>query len=313
MHRQPLIVDDVKQDDRYYQSIAKAFKFKVASLLCVPLLSHQRLIGVLQVVRSRSRHYFNADDQGLLMTFASEAAIAIENARLYENLKEERDKIVAVEDEVRKNLARDLHDGPTQYLVGVIINLELVKELIKVDPQEALPEIEQTMAVANTALVQLRSLLFDLRPVILETQGLVPALELYTERLQDTENLNISLSVEQDFSRLSHKAEVAIFAIVQEAVSNAKKYAQASRLDIVLQPDMAKDRLLVVIKDNGVGFNIETTEADYDTRGSLGMLNMRERAASVNGELKLSSTSGKGTRIELQLPLYENYLSSTVT
>jgi signal transduction histidine kinase len=309
-HRKPLIVDDVHQDNRYYQSIADTVDFKLTSLLCVPMISHNRLIGVLQVMHSLPDRYFTNLDQQLLTTFANQAAVAIENARLYESLKEERDRLIVVEDEVRKRLARDLHDGPTQLLASIIMSLNFTKELIKRAPEHALGEIDLNLSVAEKALKQVRTLLFDLRPVILETQGLIPALEVYAERLADTDKLNVILTVETDFDRLAPKAEVAIFAVIQEAVNNAKKYAKASQIDLILNPEPERDLLTVTIKDNGQGFDVHAVSARYDERGSLGMINMQERTNSINGTLTLHSAVGQGTAVTLSLPFTENLLNA---
>jgi len=305
-HQKPLIVDDVHSDNRYYQSIAQSFDFKPTSLLCVPMISRNKLIGVLQLLHNIPGRYFGPLDRQLLTTFANQAAIAIENARLYENLKEERDHLVVVEDEVRKRLARDLHDGPTQLVASIIMSLGFTKELLKRSPDLAESEINESLDVANKTLKQLRTLLFDLRPVILETQGLIPALELYAERLEETEDLNISLTVESEFDRLAHKVEVAIFSIIQEAVNNAKKYANAAQIDLIVQPDEQQDSLTFLIKDDGVGFDVQNVKARYDERGSLGMINMQERTEMVNGQLRIHSGVGQGTRVILNLPLSEN-------
>jgi signal transduction histidine kinase len=305
-HQKPLIVDDVNSDNRYYQSIAQSFDFKPTSLLCVPMISRNKLIGVLQVLHNIAGRYFGPLDRQLLTTFANQAAIAIENARLYENLKEERDHLVVVEEEVRKRLARDLHDGPTQLVASLVMSLGFTKELLKRSPDLAEAEINESLDVANKTLKQLRTLLFDLRPVILETQGLIPALELYAERLEETEELNITLMVELEFDRLAHKAEVAIFSIIQEAVNNAKKYAQANQIDLIVQADQQQDSLTFLIKDDGVGFDVQQVKARYDEQGSLGMINMQERTEMINGQLRIHSGVGQGTRVILNLPLSGN-------
>jgi signal transduction histidine kinase len=307
-NQKPLIVDDVNKDNRYYQSIAKNFDFKLTSVLCVPMITRNKLIGVLQVLQSLPGHYFSNLDQQLLTTFANQAAIAIENARLYQSLKEERDRLVMLEDEVRKRLARDLHDGPTQMVASIIMSLSFSKELMVRAPGLASSEIDQALTVAEQALKQLRSFLFDLRPVILETQGLVPALELYTERLSETDPLNIVLTVENELERLSPKAEVTIFAIIQEAVNNVKKYAQASQVDLILRPDAERDTLTVIIKDDGVGFDVRAVQEGYDKQGSLGMISMQERTNVLNGLLEIRSQAGQGTEVVLMLPLAENLL-----
>ena len=119
-HREALIVDDVNRDDRYYRNIAQDYDFTTTSILCVPLIAKGRVIGVLQVLNQEPGKYFNAEDQEILSTFAAQSAVAIENARLYQSLREERDRIIAIEEDVRRRLARDLHDGPAQMLAAVI-------------------------------------------------------------------------------------------------------------------------------------------------------------------------------------------------
>ncbi|MDX1523927.1 MAG: GAF domain-containing sensor histidine kinase, partial [Anaerolineae bacterium] len=269
-NRKPIIVDDVNKDDRYYQSVAQSFDFPLTSLLCVPMISHNRLIGVIQVVHSKSGTYFGPLDQQLLTTFANQAAIAIENARLYESLKEERDRLVVVENDVRKRLARDLHDGPTQLLASVVMSLDFIKEAIDKSPDLAVKEVNLAATVGKKALKQLRTLLFNLRPVILETQGLIPALETYVEQLRETEKFDVVLTITAPFARLTPQAEVAIFAVVQEAINNAKKYANASKIELVLSPHSNEDELIVVIKDDGNGFDVSKIKEGYDERGSLG-------------------------------------------
>ena len=305
-HRQPLIVDDVDKDNRYYESIASSFGYKPTSLLCVPMISRSNLIGVLQVMHNVPGRYFNALDRQLLTTFANQSAVAVENARLYESLKAERDHLLAVEDEVRKRLARDLHDGPTQLVASIVMSLGFTKQLITRSPGLAITEIDENLEVANKTLKQLRTLLFDLRPVILETQGLLPALELYCERLTDTEELNVVLTIENEFERLSATAELAIFSIIQEAINNAKKYANASRIDLIVQANHSQDLLTFLIKDDGVGFDLQKVKARYEEQGSLGLINMQERTEMVHGRLKIQSGLGEGTTVILLVPFLEN-------
>jgi len=307
-HRQPIIVDDVHQDNRYYQAIANTISFHISSLICVPMVTRNKLIGVLELMHSETGRYFNKFDQQLLTTFASQSAIAIENARLHENLIAERDHLIVVEDEIRKRLARDLHDGPTQLLASIIMSLSFTKQLIKRAPDMVLGEIDQTVEVAERALKQLRTLLFDLRPVILETQGLIPALEIYAQRINEVEDFKIILVIENQFERLSPKAEVSIFAVIQEAINNAKKHARASEIRLIFQIDQATDTMAVTTKDDGVGFDVHAVQKRYEERGSLGMINSQERADAINGTFMISSEAGKGTQVKLSFPYTENLL-----
>jgi signal transduction histidine kinase len=301
-HREPLIVDDVNRDDRYYRRIAQDHDFTTTSLLCVPMVARGKVIGVLQVLNKEPGQYFDTADQEVLTSFAAQSAVTIENARLYQSLREEHERIIAVEEDIRRELARDLHDGPTQMLAAIIMSANFVRKAIAHNSLDhAVNELGEMMPVAEKALHQVRTLLFNLRPVILETQGLVPALESYAQRLREAEGMNVMLNASGKFDRLPHNAEVAIFTIVQEAITNAKKHARASRIDIEVTP--TDDKLTVVVRDNGVGFDPKAVTDRYDERGSLGMLNMQERAEIVNGTLSLESKPGQGTTITLQLPI----------
>lgn len=303
-HREPLIVDDVSRDDRYFD-IAQGYDFATTSILCVPLIAKGQVIGVLQVLNKEPNKYFNLEDQEILTTFAAQSAVAIENARLYKSLREEHDRIIAVEEDVRRRLARDLHDGPAQMLAAIIMSASFVKQAIAHDSLDhALSELDEMLPVAEKALRQVRTLLFDLRPVILETQGLVPALKSYAQRLREAEGLNVVLTTEGELGRLTHNAEVAVFSVVQEAITNAKKHANASRIDI--EVISGESELVLVVRDDGVGFSMDGVTQGYDERGSLGMINMKERADIVQGTLSVSSTPRQGTTVTMRLPLAEN-------
>jgi signal transduction histidine kinase len=300
-HREPLIVGDVNQDERFFKAIPSAVDFAVTSLVCVPLLTRGEVIGAIQVLNKVHGAPFDEEDLDLLTSFAAQSATAIENARLYQELKWERDRILAVEEDIRKRLARDLHDGPAQLLAALIGNIDFVQRLLEIEPEKALAELDALVPLAEKALRQVRTLLFDLRPVILETQGLVPALQSYVGRQQGAEGLAYHLDVDGFTGRLVPRAERAIFGIVQEAVGNVKKHAQARNVWITVAGE--GDQLRVEVRDDGVGFDVEAVAADYDRRGSLGMLNMRERAAAIDGELALTSKEGVGTRVVLDAPL----------
>ncbi|MFN2186900.1 MAG: GAF domain-containing protein [Anaerolineae bacterium] len=298
---EPLIITDVQEDGRFYESIPKRVDFRVTSQICAPLIVKGEPIGVVQVLNKASGERFDEDDLNLLTSFAAQSAIAIENTRLYQDLRRERDRLVAVEDEIRKRLARDLHDGPTQLLAVLISNINFIGSLQVLEPDKVPGELSALLPVAEKALRQLRTLLFDLRPVILETQGLVPALQQYVERQQEMDALNYSLQVDRFAGRLTPTAERAVFSIVQEAVGNVRKHARARHVWISV--DEQEGDLCVMVHDDGVGFDAEQLSAEYDQRGSLGMLNMRERAESIGGSLSLQSVPRTGSTVALVAPL----------
>jgi signal transduction histidine kinase len=177
-------------------------------------------------------------------------------------------------------------------------------------PDRVPSEIDKTISLAEQTIKQLRTLLFDLRPVILETQGLVPALGVYLERFKEDDEIDTELIVKTKFDRLSARAEVAIFAIIQEAINNAKKYAEASCLQLIFEVDDTQDRLTISILDDGEGFDVQAVKAGYDQRDSFGLLNMQERAATLGGTLEINSELGQGTQVILTMPLTKNLLNN---
>ena len=300
-HNQPIIVTDVQQDERFYGRIPESVSVSVSTLICAPLLVKGAPIGVVQVLNKSVGGQFDEDDLNLLTSFAAQSAVAIENTRLYQDLKRERDRLIAGEEQVRRHLARDLHDGPAQLLAALIGNVDFVGKLLEREPGKVRDELDSLHSLAQKALWQVRTLLFDLRPVILETQGLGPALRTYIERQGEMDDLSYHLQVDGPSVRLAAPAERAIFSIVQEAVGNARKHAQAQNLWITVAPQQGD--LWVGVRDDGQGFDLEELSTEYDRRGSLGMLNMHERAEAIGGKLSIQSRPGGGTAISLTVPL----------
>jgi GAF domain-containing protein len=176
--RQPSIVHDVRADARFLKGIDVKYGFHTVSMIAVPMLHKGEPTGVIEVMNKESGEQFNQDDQELLLAFAAQSAIAIQNARLYQQVVTERDRILAVEEEVRRELARDLHDGPSQLISAIIMEFRFLKEVIRRQPDKASEELRHLEDLATHALHQVRNMVFDLRPLILETQGLCAALEL---------------------------------------------------------------------------------------------------------------------------------------
>lgn len=299
--RAPLIVDDVSQDERFYE--IKSDGFRTANIICVPLITRGNIIGVLQVLNRGSGERFNQADLELLMTFAAQSATAIQNARLVRALRQEKERIVALEEDVRTRLARDLHDGPTQLLAAIRMNLQFMRKLLVHEPEKVDKELADLLPIVDRALKQVRTLLFDLRPATLESEGLVPALEFYARQLQDTEGFSVTLDPGGFDQRLAGRAEKEIFSVVREALGNIKKHAQAQRVWINLS--VSDGRLSVTVRDDGIGFDATKIDPAKGREGSLGMINMHERAQMLGGKLFITSALGRGTTVVLSVPLVE--------
>ena len=297
----PVIVRDARADRRFYERIPAQVDYEVTSLLCAPLRAKGEPLGAVQVLNKVNGEPFDDDDLTLLTSFAAQSAIAIENMHLYLDLKRERDRLIALEAQVRKRLARDLHDGPAQLLANLISNLEFTAKLLEREPEKVPEELDSLHTLAQKALLQVRTLLFDLRPVALETQGLAPALASYIEQQTRRGDLTPHFRVDGLGRRLPPAAERAIFGIVQEAISNVNRHAQAQ--NVWLSVTVEAGTLRVEVRDDGCGFDVDQLELEYAQRGSLGMLTMRERAAAIGGQLSVQSRPGAGTSIGLEVDL----------
>lgn len=299
---QPIIVNDVRTDDRFLR-LRETNGFAITSLMAVPMVQKGKPIGVIEVLNKISGGKFNANDQELLLAFANQSAVAIENARLYAQVVAERDRVVSIEDEVRRELARDLHDGPSQLLSALIMNLRFLKDVMVRSPERSKEEVENAERLALQALHQIRNMLFNLRPVLLETQGLASALTAYVDRQRENKDVEILLELNSLSARLAPRAEASIFSIIQEAVGNVRKHANAKHIWITAR--QTKEVLMVTVQDDGCGFDVQQMEETYAQRGNLGLLNMKERAEIAQGDLKIESEPGKGTLVRLTVPLVE--------
>jgi signal transduction histidine kinase len=305
----PLLVLDAGRDGRHFKAVDETTQFVTRNILCVPLLRQDAVIGVLEVLNKKVGE-FTENDANLLSSIASYAAIAIENARLYETLEEQHNRLIEAEQEARKYLARDLHDGPTQLIAAVQMNLDFITKALQNNRADLLfSTVKETQDLTMRASHQMRTLLFELRPLVLQSSGLSAALEVFLERrqkdIQDSQPTKLHLNIETDqpngeVSRLDEKVETMLFAIIQETVNNAVKHAQAATVMVSLKE--TAERLIATVTDDGVGFEVETVMREYATRGSLGMINLRERAEAVGGEFTLESTSGAGTRVVVDVP-----------
>ncbi len=303
-HGVPVVINDVKRDARFSPLVDTRTGFLTQSVVCVPIQLRGRTIGVLEALNKRSEAGFDSEDLNLMVTTANQAAIAIENARLYQSLRDERDRIIQAQEDVRRQVARNLHDGTVQFLSAISMGIDHMERLLEFKPEAAKSELEALRALTRQATQQARLALFELRPLILETQGLIPALEAYAQQLEDGEEFDVHLKTPDSLPHLNSSVAATVFAIIQEAVTNAKKHA--SPRDVWLRLSQEGEWLQVVIEDNGKGFSPQAVDREYDRRGSIGLLSMRERADLIDGHIEIQSSTTRpssGTIVTLRVPI----------
>jgi signal transduction histidine kinase len=274
------------------------------SVLCVPLRAGFETYGVV-VVGSPDQTEFATEHVEMLTAVCSQATIAMQNAQLYQRLQQEKNRIVEIEENARKKLARDLHDGPTQSIAAIAMRLNYTRKLLQHDPGKVDNEIAKIEDLARRTTKEIRHMLFTLRPLVLETQGLTAALQQSIQKVHETDStVTIHLDAVKVEDKIDMNTQGVVYYIIEEAVGNARKHARANNIWVRLK--LEPDALIAEIQDDGEGFDVQSVTLAYESRGSLGLVNMRERAELVNGELALDSAPGKGTLWTLAVPLHKD-------
>ncbi len=283
-HGQPALVPDVRQDPRYVEMEGSSTR----SELAVPMTVGSEVVGVLDVQSDRLDD-FDETDLVVIQSLASQAAVAIQNARLYT-----RDRQLAVWEE-RQRVARDLHDSVTQSLYAVSLYSDAAARLMAAgDVAQARSYCGQLRDAARDALAEMRLLLFELRPPELAHVGLVAALAARLESVEGRSGLRTSLQADEAL-QVAPEVEAALFRIAQEALNNSLRHARAANVEVRLHREGAW--LVLEAQDDGVGF-----EPGEDRGGGLGLRGMSERAAYLGGRLVVHSAPGEGTCIRAEIP-----------
>lgn len=271
-----------------------------------PLRSGFNVYGVLMFAHPEAE-YFTTERTNLLDIIGRQAVIAIQNARLYQDLVEEKERLAEVYEETRKKLARDLHDGPTQSVAAMAMRLSISRRMLAKDPKSASDELIKLEELAHRTTKEIRHMLFTLRPLILESQGLGAAIQSMADKMMETFSQKVIVEIdERAVQQLEMGKQGVIFYVIEEAINNARKHAAAEAITVRLR-QVETSLLLLEVQDNGAGFDVKAITRNYDKRSSssLGMVNLRERAELVNGLLNIESAPGKGTNVQVYIPLTE--------
>lgn len=277
-----------------------------------PLVYQGQSLGVLLVSPRRGEATLSADDRRLLSTLASQASVAVHGVSLMRDLQISRERIVVAREEERRRLRRDLHDDLAPTLAGLSMTAGSISEWVMIDPQRATRIADELHDAIRDAVGHVRRLAYDLRPPVLDDLGLVAAISeraaLYS-RHAATGGVQVSVDVPEPLPPLPAAVEVAAYRLVQEALMNVVKHAQARtclvRLtvrcaDATLAPPRfqhpANAALVVETTDDGVGLGA-------DISGGLGLRTMRERITELGGTFEVAQSSGGGTRVVGSLPI----------
>ena len=290
----PVIINDVYSDHPLAEAFRRASKSDLGELrsdwgswMGVPMMLRDRVIGMLSVEIDQVNAYTGRHAE-LLLAVADHAAMAVENARLYERAR----GLAALEE--RQKLARELHDSVSQALFGIGLGARTARALLDRDPSKVADPLDYVVSLAEAALTEMRALIFELRPDALQQDGLVGILDKQAAALAARHKLNIETDLGSEPDTTLEVKE-ALYRIGQEALHNAVRHAHATTIWVRL--NQAGQGLTLEILDNGVGFDPEGSFP-----GHLGLQSMRERAARMGAVILVESAPGEGARLQVIVP-----------
>ena len=274
--------------------------------LGIPLVSRGRALGVMNLA-TKQRREFSEEELVILAAIGSQIGVAIENARLWDELKRREelrtqllDKTISAQEEERKRIARELHDETSQALTSLLVTIRVMEE--SSDPSDLRKRAQEARAIAGGALTAVHNLARELRPSALDHFGLAAALERYSQEYAARHRLAVDFqSIGLDGMRLPSRVETALYRIAQEALTNVARHASAQRVTVLLE--RRRDRVVVIVEDDGRGFDPTRIEAENVDGAGLGLFGMRERATLCGGILTIESSEGHGTAVFVEVPL----------
>ncbi|MFC2050313.1 histidine kinase [Chloroflexota bacterium] len=286
---EPILANDVSDDPRY--RAVEALR-DTKSELAVPVKLGNNVLGVLDV-ESTEVDAFSEADLFTVQTLADQLAVAIENARLYEETRQ-----IAVMDE-RNRMAREIHDTLAQGFSGIILQLEAAEQALDEDSSAAERHLNQARSLARKSLAEARRSVWNLRPQALEQLPLVEAIKQEVDKFRQNVEVNVELTISDIRRDLPPEIEACLLRIFQESLTNVRRHAKATEVEVSLTFD--ESAVGLNIRDNGVGFRPRTADSEKK-RDTFGLISMRERARGLGGTFEVQSRRGKGTLVKVVIP-----------
>lgn len=215
-------------------------------------------------------------------------------------------RIIQAQEDERRRVARDIHDGPAQSMANVVLRAEICERLLDVDRDELAQELAELKSTVQNTLLDTRRIIFNLRPMALDDLGLAPTLRRYLESVREETDAKVDLVILGKEQRLAETVEVTVFRLIQEAINNARKHARANR--ILVRVEFADYQINMQVEDDGRGFDLAKVRHQAKYGESFGLMSMGERADLLGGTLRIESTLGRGTTVSACIPLDSNGL-----
>jgi len=294
-HPLSMLFPEVSRDE-WLTNIGQTLSGEYWESVEIPILRKDR---ESRIVLWNSANIYDKNGKTLLATIAQGQDIT-ERRRAEENLRYYLQEITRAQEEERKRIARELHDDTAQVLGSLSRQLDnFIRKKHGFAPNEVL-FLKDLQAQLNRGVQGIHRFVEDLRPSLLDDLGLIPSLKSLAKGLQEYDGIGTELKVLGGERRFSPEVESLLFRIVQEALNNIRRHAQASQAQVVME--FAEDRIKVTISDNGRGFELSGRVDDLPRSGKLGLAGIQERARLLGGTLEVKSTPGKGTTLIVEVP-----------
>jgi signal transduction histidine kinase len=293
---EPLIHDELKDDPELGQFLSLQ---KCQSAVCVPLQAEGGVYGVLLFASPESDAYTTEFMESLAI-YCDQAVTALQNAEQYQDLYQEKEGIIAREEQARQKLVYDLRRGPLQTIKTIAIRLGRARAMLTADPKGGMEELTRLEVLTRRTVRGLRALLFSLQPMTLKSEGLEATLERYVQQMEGQKPA-IHLDIAELGDRLSPKVSGVVFSIIEEAIANAREHAEANNISV--QVGLQDNLFIAQIKDDGKGFYTYAERFSSESMDGLGLSTIESWTKSVNGKVAINSTVGRGTTVTLTVPL----------
>ena len=297
----PLFMDEGKD---IFREIDQAHLKRVVS---VPIQAHDLCDGVLAMHNKRRGFKFTEKELGLLNQLLYIMAVALENAFMLQEIEQGHQelrlltgKMITIQEEERKRLAADIHDTLAQTLTGISYKIQFCRELVKKNPQGLIDQLDGLIKTVHQAVDQSKELISSLRPDLIDTMGLVPALKRHIENFEKETGIRVRTQLPKRV-QTSSEVNICLFRVAQEALTNIYKHAEAKTAEFQLQKK--DDDLILVVTDAGKGFDGARGIPWMKDTSRLGLLSMKERLEALGGTLKIHAGMNRGCRVEAKIPL----------
>lgn len=277
------------------------------AIASVPLIAKERVLGVLSIASRESRKFSSRDVQ-LLESIAAQIAIALENAKLHQEVQRKDEirgellrEIFSIQEEERRRIARELHDETSQAVASMVANLEAASGLLAVNKDKASARLKEAQNLSIGILDEIHKIIYELRPTLLDDLGLVSAIRWLVDNNLRAQGVYADFRTTGRKKRLLPHIETTLFRVIQEAVTNVARHACAKNVSLSLH--YRKGAIQFKINDDGKGFDVDEAINSRERPRGLGILGMMERVKLMNGKLKISSVIGAGTSIDVVIPV----------